>query len=190
VDKVYSEQEDDRFRLTAYDVLESLVKTMQDEAAFYGKPFQVGAYHPLLPYANDARARAAAERDARGYLSRLDFAAPELYLQATGPAKWMKAATDTLDACERLMPGKPVYPVMTPLYMDRTPEKVRHTPMPEAWWRMMLERLLRDPRVAGIIFWGGVKFSDNPDGSKRLPFKDAEPYIAAALEVRRRLSPE
>jgi len=186
IDAMYSEQVEDAERAGAALRLAGHVLGMKEEAAFYGKTLLVGAYHPIRPYANDPAAMKAGERDWKPYLDSLDFAAPEAYLQSRDMQKWSKDTKFDLDRCARLMPGKPVYPVVTPFYMDRAPEAIRHKLIPMLYWKEMVGWLLGRKQVAGLVGWGGVKFRDNPDGSNRLPWADVEPHWTAAREAAER----
>jgi hypothetical protein len=176
VQRMWSEKVDDPDRRAGVAWLCRSVDAMRHEAKGYGRVLTVGAYHPLLPFANDPAARAAAEADFRPYLDRIDVPFPSFYFDAVDLDRWASECDRKLADCGRIMPGKPVVPVVCPFNVA-----AGHEWVPVEFWRDAM-RLLTQRAIAGVCLWGGVQWKDNPDGTARFPFGQVEPYIAAITE--------
>jgi hypothetical protein len=180
VHRLYSEKVDDPDRRASVAWLCRMVDAARDEARGYGRTLTVGAYEPLLAYANDPAAKAAAVADWKPYTDRLDTANPSCYFAGVDLSGWVGSCDAVIGRCGDILPGKPVIPTVCP-HDFGTPGSPL---VPLAFWSRAVLLLLAHPKVAGLTLWGGQKFGD-PDSRVRLPFSVAEPYVAAVMAAAR-----
>jgi hypothetical protein len=183
--KLYTENVEDDERELAALQLSMCVREMKREAAYYGKPLSVGAYAPLLPFANGPAAKAAAEADWKPYLDELDVAYVGCYFRSDSLDAWEAQVTEATAACRRVLPHARIVPLTVPHYGHEAPESIRYTPAPMGFYRKSMALLFARPEVDGVGMWGGVKFRDNPDQTQRLPWLEVEKYLSAATAAGR-----
>jgi hypothetical protein len=178
-------------RVGAVAWLCKMIDTMRDEAAKHGKTISVGAYCPLLPFARHthpddpkyARYMAAAERDFAPLLKRLDVAYPACEIHGPDLAKWKKDTRESIDKLARLMPGKPIVPLVPPHYSHFSDESIKWQLIPREKWAEAMDWLVAQPEVSGVVLWGGTAMRDNPNGIRRDPFEKVRGYVEQAARA-------
>lgn len=181
--KMYSEKEEDFDRRAACVWFAMRVAEMKAEAAYYGKTLSVGAYTPLLPFANTPEGKRGSEADWKILTDAYDAAYPDFYFRSADLDDWERDCDRKLADCDRLIPGRPVYPMTAPHFGHEAPAEIRFTPVPLDFYRKAMSLLFARKDVAGTALWGGNKFNDNPDGTERLPFEVVAPYVDVLTEL-------
>jgi hypothetical protein len=186
-ESMYSEQVDDPTRRRSAIVMRAMALEMKAAAAWMGHALDVFAYAPLVPFANDAAALKASEADWRPYLDALDGAFVDVYPHKRDLKALFDRAEERVGNIARLMPGKPVVPVVTIHYGHEAPPALRYKPVPLSMFQAYVRKLLKLPATSGVCLWGGTYLSDdpadNPDGTRRIPWSVAEPYWEAARGI-------
>jgi hypothetical protein len=185
MDRLYTENVEDDDRGLAAMQLAQGVMEMKREALGYGKKLIVGAYSPLLPYANNPQAKAAAQADWKPYLDTLDVAYVGIYPRSADLDEWDEQVDDATAACLKVLPGRKIIPLTVPHYGHEAPEDLRYKPLPVDFYAKAMLLLLNRPEVDGVGMWGGVQFQNNPDGTKRLPWSEVDKYLSAVTSAGR-----
>jgi hypothetical protein len=186
--RLYSERVDDPDRRAAAKWLAGLVAAGKAEAAGYGQTVNFGAYSPLWPYANDPAAKAAAEADWKPYLDALDAGYPDCYIHGPDLEKWKADVRARIDLTKRLLPGRPVYPFLCPLYSWGAPADLRNTFVPLPLWKEAVAWVLAQDDVAGVVIWAGADLANpGPGGANRLPWTQGAPYAKAVTDAAKRV---
>jgi hypothetical protein len=180
-----------RDRVAAVEWLCRMIDAMHDEASRHGKTISVGSYCPLQPFArhlppadpNYKAWMAAAERDFAPLYNRLDVAYPPCEIHSPDLEKWKKDTRAAITQLRRVMPGKPIVPLVPPHYSHYSDESIRWDLIPEDKWAEAMDWLLRQPDVAGVALWGGTKMRDNPNGVERDPFDNVRGYVQRAVRT-------
>jgi hypothetical protein len=182
---------DPRDRAAAVEWMCRMIDAMHDEAARHGKKISVGSYMPLLPFARHTHPSdpnykawmAAAESDFAPMYKRLDVAYPACEIHSPDLEKWKKDTRAQITVLKRVMPGKPIVPLVPPHYSHYADESIRWDLIPEEKWAEAMDWLMRQPDVAGVVLWGGTKMRDNPDGVERDPFDKVRGYVQSAVRT-------
>lgn len=184
---------DSRKRVKHVDHLVSMIKVMKDEALLYNKNLLVGSYCPLYHFANlypsdpiYAGMMAVTEVDMKPLSDALDVSFPPCEIHTKDLEKWKSDTRGVIDYLAKVMPGKPVFPVVPPYYAHYAPEEYRWYLMsPTNMWIPAITWLMEQPEVNGMVMYGGFKFLGEgmPDYKTKNPWNSIYTFAANAIKI-------